>query len=92
MIAKLIAFGKDRPEAIQRLLDAVANYRIEGVVTTLSFAPFLLHHPAFLDGSFDTNFISTYFKDQESLPPWLAHTAAVLYDRERSRLRLPGMA
>jgi len=61
MIAKLIAFGKDRPEAIDRMKRAIDEYQITGIETTLGFCKFVLGHPAFLEGGFDTNFVNKYF-------------------------------
>lgn len=61
MIAKLIAHGRDRKEAIERMLRAIEEYRISGIATTLSFCAFALQHPAFRDGSFDTHFVERYF-------------------------------
>lgn len=61
MIAKLIAYGKDREEAIARLLSAIDEYKIVGVETTLPFCKFVLKHDAFISGDFDTHFVSKYF-------------------------------
>ncbi len=61
MLAKLITYGKDRPEAIQRMVRAIEEYNITGVKTTLSFCLFVLKHPRFLDGTFDTKFVENYF-------------------------------
>jgi acetyl-CoA carboxylase, biotin carboxylase subunit len=61
MIAKLIAWGEDRETAINRLLRAIAEYRITGIETTLSFGTFVLNHPQFRAGTFDTAFIQNYF-------------------------------
>jgi len=66
MIAKLITFGKDRTEAIERMIRAIAEYDITGIQTTLSFGNFVMQHPAFVSGDFDTHFVSKYF-NQESL-------------------------
>jgi acetyl-CoA carboxylase biotin carboxylase subunit len=62
MIAKLVTFGKDREEAILRMVRAIDDYRIVGVETTLPFCKFVLQHEAFVKGEFDTHFISKYFK------------------------------
>lgn len=62
MIAKLITHGKDRNEAIERMLRAIDEYTITGVETTLSFCSFVLKHPAFVSGNFDTNFIKHHFE------------------------------
>ena len=66
MIAKLITYGKDRTEAIERMIRAIAEYDITGIQTTLSFGNFVMQHPAFVSGDFDTHFLSKYF-NQESL-------------------------
>jgi acetyl-CoA carboxylase biotin carboxylase subunit len=75
MIAKLITYGNDRPQAIAKMIRAIDEYRVSGVETTLSFCRFVMDHPAFVSGDFDTNFVSKYFSgdmikpspDQDSL-------------------------
>ncbi|MBK9732591.1 MAG: acetyl-CoA carboxylase biotin carboxylase subunit [Chitinophagaceae bacterium] len=62
LLAKLIAHGKDRTEAIARLIRAIDEYEVSGVQTTLSFGKWVLKHPDFVSGNFDTGFIPKYFK------------------------------
>jgi acetyl/propionyl-CoA carboxylase alpha subunit/acetyl-CoA carboxylase carboxyltransferase component len=59
MIAKIIAFGADREEALARLRRAVADtvVVIEGGSTNKSFVLDLLNEPAVIDGSADTGWI-----------------------------------
>ncbi len=64
MISKLISFGKDREEAINRMIRAIDDYKIIGVETTLPFCKFVLKHQAFTSGNFDTHFINHYFKPE----------------------------
>jgi acetyl-CoA carboxylase biotin carboxylase subunit len=64
MISKLITYGKDRTEAINRMIRAIDDYQITGVETTLSFCKFVLKHDAFTSGNFDTHFIKHYFKPE----------------------------
>jgi acetyl-CoA carboxylase biotin carboxylase subunit len=64
MIAKLITFGKDRQEAISRMIRAIDDYRITGVETTLPFCKFVLKHPAFVSGNFDTHFIKHHYSPE----------------------------
>ncbi|MCF8425503.1 MAG: acetyl-CoA carboxylase biotin carboxylase subunit [Bacteroidia bacterium] len=64
MIAKLITFGATREEAIQRMIRAIADYRISGIETTLSFGTFVMNHEAFIKGDFDTKFIEKYFNPE----------------------------
>jgi propionyl-CoA carboxylase alpha chain len=66
MIAKLITYGKDRSEAIDRMRRAIAEYQITGVKTTLPFCDFVLTHKEFIDGSFTTKFVESHY-DPEKL-------------------------
>lgn len=61
MIAKLITHGKDRQEAIERMIRAIDEYTITGIQTTLGFGKYVMQHPAFVAGDFDTHFVSKYF-------------------------------
>ncbi|ALD20926.1 acetyl-CoA carboxylase biotin carboxylase subunit [Hymenobacter sp. DG25A] len=74
MIAKLVTFGKDRQEAIERMLRAIDEYQITGIETTLGFGRYVLQHPAFVSGNFDTNFIRDHFT-ADSLKPAAADEA-----------------
>jgi len=68
MISKLVTFGKDREEARQRMLRAIDDYVINGIKTTLPFCNFVLNHKAFIDGKFDTNFVSEHFEPEKMQP------------------------
>lgn len=69
MIAKLITFGANRSEAIARMVRAIDEYQITGVENTLAFGKFVLQHPAFVSGDFDTKFIEKYYyPEQVHLP------------------------
>lgn len=61
LIAKLIVYGNNRMEAIQHLIEAIDHFTIEGIKTTLEFGKFVLQHPDFVSGNFDTNFIARNF-------------------------------
>jgi acetyl-CoA carboxylase biotin carboxylase subunit len=80
MIAKLVTWGKDREEAIQRMIRAIDEYEISGVQTTLSFCRFVLEHEAFRSGNFDTHFIKKYFTPDmlDSKDPDEAGIAAII--------------
>jgi acetyl-CoA carboxylase biotin carboxylase subunit len=65
MLAKLIAWGSTREQAIERLRRAIKEYIITGIETTLSFGEFVLTHDAFLSGKFDTHFIQNFFNPEE---------------------------
>ncbi|MDS0527015.1 acetyl-CoA carboxylase biotin carboxylase subunit [Clostridium sp. SHJSY1] len=57
MIAKLIAFGKDRDEAIIKMKRALGEFGVGGVKTNIDFQYSLLEQEEFLKGEYDTSFI-----------------------------------
>jgi propionyl-CoA carboxylase alpha chain len=67
MIAKLIVWAETREEAIEKMIHAINNYEISGVKTTLDFGKFVMMHPAFQSGDFDTNFVKHYFEDPTTM-------------------------
>jgi propionyl-CoA carboxylase alpha chain len=67
MLAKLVVHGANRAEAIQKMKEAIAMYEVEGVATTLPFGVFVLHHPAFVTGNFDTHFVHQYYAPEQLL-------------------------
>lgn len=60
MIAKLIAYGATRDEAIARMRRALSEYAVEGVHTTIPFHQRLLEHEVFVEGDFNTKFLEKY--------------------------------
>lgn len=65
MLAKLVVHGATRAEAIQLMKEAIADYEVEGVSTTLPFGRFVLDHEAFVSGNFDTRFVNLYFSAEK---------------------------
>ncbi len=57
MLAKVIVWGQDRNEAVERMKRALDEFIIEGIHTTLPLHKIILHDPAFLKGEIDTGFI-----------------------------------
>jgi len=64
MIAKLVTYGKNREEAIDRMIRAIDEYIITGITTTLGFGRFVMQHEAFRSGKFDTHFVKKYFSPE----------------------------
>lgn len=95
MLAKLITFGKTRNEAMELMLEAISNYHVEGVSTTLSFGRFVFEHDAFRSGNFDTNFVKNYYSKEKlmSIHEEEAKVAALIalkqYIKDSEKLRLP---
>jgi acetyl-CoA carboxylase, biotin carboxylase subunit len=67
MIGKLIAHGRDRGEALARLLEAIQGFRLEGLKTTLPLAAYIVSHPDFRD-----NQITTRWLEDRVLPAFTA--------------------
>lgn len=63
MVAKLIAHGRDRDTARQRLLSALDDLHVVGLRTNQAFLGWLLRHPAVVKGP-----VTTRFLDEEPLP------------------------
>lgn len=86
MIAKLVVHGKNRTEAIEKMLRAINDYTIIGVETTLDFCTFVLKHKAFTSGDFDTGFIKNFYTPEllypknEALNDVVALAGALVFD------------
>jgi acetyl-CoA carboxylase biotin carboxylase subunit len=57
MIAKLIAWGGSRTDAIARMSRALEEYQVLGIRTTIPFFVWLMRQPAYRDGQFDTTWL-----------------------------------
>lgn len=96
MIGKLIAWGANRQEAIERLCRAIDEFQVKGIKTTLGFGRWAVKQPAFEAGNFDTGFIAKYFKpelliaDDEIEAQIAAAFAADLWEKQKkTRNSLP---
>ena len=63
MIAKLVAHGPDRDAAIEKMLTALDNFRIEGIVTNIAFLKRAIAHEAFRRGDTHTGFVDEHKAD-----------------------------
>ncbi|OIQ87361.1 biotin carboxylase [mine drainage metagenome] len=57
LVAKVVAWGEGRTEAIARMKRALCEMEITGIKTTIPFHLKLLHHEAFLRGDVHTQFV-----------------------------------
>ncbi len=64
MLSKLITYGETRNEAIQLMIQAINDYKVVGVETTLSFGKFVCEHQAFVSGNFNTHFVKDYYSPE----------------------------
>ena len=67
MIAKVIAYGKDRKEAISRMKRALEMFLIEGIKTNIPLHLAILEDKRFLEGDINTHFMEDFFKRNEIL-------------------------
>jgi acetyl-CoA carboxylase biotin carboxylase subunit len=98
MVAKLIAWGRDRGEAIDRLRRALEEFVVKGIKTSIPFHLRVLRHPRFLAGHYDTGFIDQHMDGGKGAPEpdgeerrvaiMLAAIAAYRRDKERSERRV----
>jgi acetyl-CoA carboxylase biotin carboxylase subunit len=95
MIAKLVARGQDRQEAIDRLRRALQEFVVKGIKTSIPFHLRVLGHPLFAEGRYDTGFIDQHMDggkgggsaatgEEQRVAVMLAAIAAYRRDKERS--------
>ncbi len=68
MLSKLIVHAANREEAMRGMVRAIDDYTISGVKNTLRFCRFVMEHPAFVSGNFDTNFIRDHYQPEMLRP------------------------
>jgi acetyl-CoA/propionyl-CoA carboxylase biotin carboxyl carrier protein len=81
LFAKLIVSGADRGEALARLERALAEFRVEGISTTLPFFRAILSDEAFVSGDYSTGFIAERMETL-GIEPWPPGEPAT--DREKT--------
>ncbi len=95
MLSKLITYGKTRDEAIELMLKAINDYKIEGIQTTLAFGRFVFEHEGFRSGHFDTHFVKNHYspealKEKQKEEVKIAALIAVKqYIEDQKLLKLP---
>ncbi len=99
MIAKVIAHGATRAEAIRRLARTLERTSVQGLASNRALLIRVLEHPAFAAGALDTHFLDTHFAGALGEPAYprrdrLAAIAAMLVTHEEhaaSRAVIPGV-
>ena len=66
LIAKLVARGRDRDEAIARMSRALEMFVVEGIYTTIPLHQRIMHDPDFRAGNFDTKFMERFLAQNTS--------------------------
>jgi len=67
MVGKLIVHGKNRESAIEAMLKAIRDFRIDGIRTTLPLAAYVIGHDDFRSNQFSTRWL-----EDKALPAYLA--------------------
>ena len=76
ILAKLITWGTDRDEARRRMAEALRDYVIVGIKTTVPFLRDVVEHPAYVAGETNTGFIADHFDGwREDVPAELVEKA-----------------
>ena len=90
MIAKLIAHGADRAQALVTLRAALARCEVTGPRSNVEFLERLLRHPVVVEGRIDTSYLDAHLDEvlprDEALPHpalWAAATASLLEEEAR---------
>jgi 3-methylcrotonyl-CoA carboxylase alpha subunit len=92
MIAKLIVWDEDRPRALARLRDALAECEIVGPKSNITFLEALVRHPMVVEGRIDTGYLDRHLDEvlPIPLPPSAielaaAAASALLHDEDAAR-------
>ncbi len=97
MLSKLIAHGQTRADAIARMRRALAEYRVDGIETTIPFFTFIMNNAEFQAADFDTGFIDRILPDIDfdQAPATQRHhdaaiaAAAIMAFEESQHVQLP---
>jgi acetyl-CoA carboxylase biotin carboxylase subunit len=63
LLAKVITWGRDRPEAVARMRRALGETQIEGLPTTLPYLRLLLNDPRFESAEVDVEFVERHVRE-----------------------------
>lgn len=72
MVAKLITWGNDREQALQRMSDALKHYHVGGIKTNIPFLQALINHPHFIHANLGTHFLNDHTIELPTLDPRMA--------------------
>lgn len=87
ILAKLVAWGPTRAEAIRRMARALEEYQVLGIKTAIPLYQRIMHHPDFVKGIVTTAFLNEVFTAEthrEQLLSDIAMIAAAIHEFERA--------
>jgi acetyl-CoA carboxylase biotin carboxylase subunit len=65
MIAKLVAWGGSREQAIERMARALREYEVLGIRTTIPFFLWLMRQPDYIGGRYDTTYLDRLLTERQ---------------------------
>ncbi len=100
MIAKLVAWGGSRSDAIARMQRALAEYQVLGIRTTIPFFTWLMRQPEYQEGQYDTTWLDRLmvsrrgesFNELDETESRLVTIAAAIYASMAARAARPAVA
>ena len=96
LLAKLVGYGEDREQAINRLLRALYEYFVGGIKTNVSLFRRILKDPDFCAGNLDTGFLDRLLakpsNETDVRRPIMAAVGAAIFAAMDPKATLPGMA
>ena len=77
LLAKVVVWGRDRPEALARMRRAIAETAIQGVHTNLGYLALVLSHPRFVAGDIDVVFVDHHLAEIQPVDAAMSRVALV---------------
>ncbi len=92
MIAQLIVYGKDRKDAIKKLIAALDQTTIKGVCTNISLLKRILNDKTFVKGEYDTGYLPSFLDtlDKDEVVEEMAYTGVEKNDSDLASLKIAG--
>jgi acetyl/propionyl-CoA carboxylase alpha subunit/acetyl-CoA carboxylase beta subunit len=92
MIAQLIVHGKNRKDAIKKLIAALEETTIKGVCTNISLLKRILKDKTFIDGKYDTGYLPAFLDtlDKDLIVEEMAYTGVADTGSDLSNLQIAG--
>ena len=92
MIAQLVVHGKDRKDAIKKLIAALDKTVIKGVCTNISLLKRILTDKTFVKGDYDTGYLPAFLDtlDKDQIVEEMAYTGVEKADSDLASLKIAG--
>ena len=90
LIAKVIAWGRTRDQAIRRMTRALRHYKLLGIKNNIPFLLAIIQHPEFKSGALHTGFLEVHpalFEEQPMADGQIAAIAAAVLEQRKSSTR-----